>query len=88
MSTVQLLLERNAGRVTDVDTHGNTALHGAVLRAGSIPLVKLLVSKMRVSVKASPGLNRSRPLGPPAVLFLSTANTANITANIKRSVIR
>ena len=42
---MQLLLERNAGRVTDVDTHGNTALHGVVLRAGSIPLVKLLVGK-------------------------------------------
>jgi len=45
IAAVQLLLERNAGRVTDVDTHGNTALHGAVLRAGSIPLVKLLVAK-------------------------------------------
>ena len=45
IAAVQLLLERNAGRVTDVDTHGNTALHGAVLRAGSIPLVKLLVGK-------------------------------------------
>lgn len=45
IAAVQLLLERNAGRVTDVDAHGNTALHGAVLRAGSIPLVKLLVGK-------------------------------------------
>ncbi len=44
IAAVQLLLERNAGRVTDVDKHGNTALHGAVLRAGSIPLVKLLVA--------------------------------------------
>jgi ankyrin repeat protein len=45
IAAVELLLERNAGRVTDVDAHGNTALHGAVLRAGSIPLVKLLVAK-------------------------------------------
>ena len=44
IAAVQLLLERNAGRVTDVDAHGNSALHGAVLRAGSIPLVKLLVA--------------------------------------------
>ena len=45
IAAVQLLLDRNAGRVTDTDTHGNTALHGAVLRAGSIPLVKMLAAK-------------------------------------------
>jgi ankyrin repeat protein len=45
IAAVQLLFEVGGGSVTDVDKHGNTVLHGAVLRGGSIPLVKLLVSK-------------------------------------------
>jgi len=45
IAAVQLLLEVGGGSVTDVDKHGNTVLHGAVLRGGSIPLVRLLVSK-------------------------------------------
>ena len=44
IAAVQLLLEVGGGAVTDIDKNGNSALHGAVLRAGSIPLVKLLVS--------------------------------------------
>ena len=43
LAAVRLLLEVGGGSVTDVDKHGNTVLHGAVLRGGSIPLVKLLV---------------------------------------------
>jgi ankyrin repeat protein len=45
LAAVQLLLEVGGGRVTDVDTKGNTVLHGAVLRGGSIPLVKLLAAR-------------------------------------------
>jgi ankyrin repeat protein len=56
LAAVHLLLELGAGRVTDVDRNGNTALHGAVLRAGSIPLVKLLVSRgARLDVKNARG---------------------------------
>jgi ankyrin repeat protein len=45
IAAVQLLLEVGGGAVTDIDKNGNTALHGAVLRAGSIALVRLLVSQ-------------------------------------------
>jgi len=45
LAAVQLLLEVGGGRVTDVDANGNTVLHGAVLRGGSIPLVKLLAAR-------------------------------------------
>ncbi len=45
ISAVQLLMEVGGGQVTDVDKNGNTALHGAVLRGGSISLVKLFASK-------------------------------------------
>lgn len=56
IAAVQLLLEVGGGSVTDVDKHGNTVLHGAVLRGGSIPLVKLLASKgASVDVKNSKG---------------------------------
>ena len=56
LAAVQLLLEAGGGRVTDIDKNGNTALHGAVLRAGSIPLVKLLVSRgARLDVKNDKG---------------------------------
>jgi ankyrin repeat protein len=56
LAAVQLLLEVGGGQVTDVDKNGNTALHGAVLRAGSIPLVKLLVSRgARLDVRNARG---------------------------------
>jgi ankyrin repeat protein len=45
VAAVQLLLEVGGGAVNDIDKNGNTALHGAILRAGSIPLVKILVSR-------------------------------------------
>ena len=56
VAAVQLLLEVGGGNVTDVDKHGNTALHGAVLRGGSIRLVKLLASKgARLDLQNSKG---------------------------------
>jgi ankyrin repeat protein len=56
IAATQLLLEVGGGGVTDVDKHGNTVLHGAVLRGGSIPLLKLLVSKgARLDVQNSRG---------------------------------
>jgi hypothetical protein len=56
VAAVQLLLEVGGGSVTDVDKNGNTALHGAVLRGGSIPLVKLLASKgARLDLQNSKG---------------------------------
>ena len=45
LAAVQLLLEVGGGSVHDVDRKGNTVLHGAVLRGGSIRLVKLFVEK-------------------------------------------
>ena len=43
VAAVKMLLDRGAGGATDVDKNGYTALHGAIHRAGSIPLVRLLV---------------------------------------------
>ena len=56
VAAVQFLLDAGGGNVTDIDANGNTALHGAVLRAGSIPLVTLLVSRgARLDVKNAKG---------------------------------
>ena len=49
LAAVKLLLELGAGAVTDVDKNGETALHGAVYRAGSVPILKLLVERARGS---------------------------------------
>ena len=45
VAAVKLLLEIGGGNVTDVDKNGYTALHGAVHRGGSIPIIRLLVEK-------------------------------------------
>jgi hypothetical protein len=45
IAAVKLLLDMGAGSATDVDKNGYTALHGAVHRGGSIPLVRMLVEK-------------------------------------------
>jgi ankyrin repeat protein len=45
IAAVTMLLDMGAGSATDVDKNGYTALHGAIHRGGSIPLVKLLVEK-------------------------------------------
>ena len=45
VAAVTMLLDMGAGSATDVDKNGYTALHGAIHRGGSIPLVKLLVAK-------------------------------------------
>jgi hypothetical protein len=45
VAAVKMLLDMGAGSATDVDKNGYTALHGAVHRGGSIPLVKILVEK-------------------------------------------
>jgi ankyrin repeat protein len=44
LAAVTLLLEAG-GNVTDVDKNGYTALHGAIHRGGSIPIMRLLVEK-------------------------------------------
>jgi ankyrin repeat protein len=45
IAAVKMLLDLGAGHATDVDKNGYTALHGAIHRGGSIPIVKLLVDK-------------------------------------------
>ena len=45
VAAVKMLLDMSAGSATDVDKNGYTALHGAIHRGGSIPLVKILVEK-------------------------------------------
>ena len=45
VAAVKMLLDMGAGSATDVDKNGYTALHGAIHRGGSIPLVRLLVEK-------------------------------------------
>jgi ankyrin repeat protein len=56
IAAVKLLLELGAGAVTDVDRNGYTAAHGAVLRAGSVPILQLLVDRgARLDVRNSKG---------------------------------
>jgi uncharacterized protein len=45
VAAVKMLLDMGAGSAADVDKNGYTALHGAIHRGGSIPLVKILVEK-------------------------------------------
>ena len=45
LAAVKLALEAGGGAVTDVDKNGETALHGAVYRGGSISVAKLLVER-------------------------------------------
>jgi uncharacterized protein len=43
LAAVEMLLEMGAGKATDTDRNGYTALHGAIHRSGSIPIARLLV---------------------------------------------
>lgn len=45
LAAVKMLLDIGAGRASDVDKNGYTALHGAIHRGGSIPILRLLVEK-------------------------------------------
>jgi uncharacterized protein len=45
LAAVKLLLDVGGGAVNDVDRQGETALHGAIYRAGSIPVASLLIEK-------------------------------------------
>jgi ankyrin repeat protein len=45
LAAVKMLLDIGAGSAADVDKNGYTALHGAIHRAGSIPILRLLVEK-------------------------------------------
>jgi ankyrin repeat protein len=45
LEAVRLVLEIGGGGVNDVDRNGETALHGAVYRAGSIPIARLLIDR-------------------------------------------
>jgi ankyrin repeat protein len=45
LAAVKLTLEVGGGSVTDVDKQGETALHGAIYRAGSISVAKFLIDR-------------------------------------------
>jgi uncharacterized protein len=45
LEAVKLVFEAGGGAVTDVDKNGETALHGAVYRAGSIAIAKFLIDR-------------------------------------------
>jgi hypothetical protein len=45
LAAVKLLLDIGGGAVNDVDNQGETALHGAIYRAGSIAVARLLIEK-------------------------------------------
>jgi ankyrin repeat protein len=45
LAAVKLVYEAGGGLATDVDKNGETALHGAIYRAGSIPVAKFLIEK-------------------------------------------
>lgn len=56
LAAVKLVFEVRGGDVNDVDADGNTALHGAVLRGGVIPLIELLVERgARLDVRNEKG---------------------------------
>jgi ankyrin repeat protein len=45
LAAVKFVYEAGGGLPTDVDSNGETALHGAIYRAGSIPIAKFLIDK-------------------------------------------
>jgi hypothetical protein len=45
LAAVKLVYEAGGGLATDVDKNGETALHGAIYRAGSIAIAKFLIDK-------------------------------------------
>jgi ankyrin repeat protein len=45
LAAVQLALDAGGGAVTDVDKAGETALHGAIYRAGSIAVARFLIDR-------------------------------------------
>jgi ankyrin repeat protein len=45
LAAVKLAYEVGGGAVNDVNTQGDTALHGAVYRGGAIPVIEFLVEK-------------------------------------------
>jgi ankyrin repeat protein len=45
LAAVTLALEAGGGAVTDVDSAGETALHGAIYRAGSISVARFLIER-------------------------------------------
>jgi ankyrin repeat protein len=56
LAAVKLVYEAGGGLATDVDKNGETALHGAIYRAGSIPIARFLIEKgAKIDVKNSKG---------------------------------
>jgi ankyrin repeat protein len=56
LAAVKFVYEAKGGLATDVDRNGETALHGAIYRAGSIPIAKFLIDKgARLDVKNAKG---------------------------------
>ena len=56
LAAVKLVYEADGGLATDVDKNGETALHGAMYRAGSIAIAKLLIDKgAKLDVKNNKG---------------------------------
>ena len=45
LAAVKFVYEAKGGLATDVDKNGETALHGAIYRAGSIAIAKFLIDK-------------------------------------------
>jgi ankyrin repeat protein len=56
LAAVKFLYEAGCGLATDVDKNGETALHGAIYRAGSIAIAKFLIDKgAKLDVKNNRG---------------------------------
>jgi ankyrin repeat protein len=56
LAAVKFVFEAGGGSATDVDKNGETALHGAIYRAGSIPVAKFLIDKgAKLDVKNNKG---------------------------------
>ena len=56
LAAVKFVYEAGGGLATDVDKNGETALHGAIYRAGSIAIAKFLIDKgAKLDVRNSKG---------------------------------
>jgi ankyrin repeat protein len=56
LAAVKLALEVGGGQINDVDSQGETALHGAVYRGGAVPVIRFLLDRgARLDVRNKKG---------------------------------
>jgi ankyrin repeat protein len=87
LAAVKLAFEVGGGDVNDVDKNGETALHGAIYRGGSIPVAKFLIEKgARLDARNSHGWT---PLTvADGVVYASNLKRYRETAEFLRQVMK